>query len=82
MAKPRDRYIYCPDAFERGGTDMPTHGTLTLCIDDKPVGSGQIRTQPGDVAFTGDTIKEVIVNVSGEHDVDLEMEAIAMFARE
>lgn len=36
----------------------------------------------GHFAFTGGTIKEVIVDVSGEHYVDLEMEAIAMFARE
>ena len=32
--------------------------------------------------FTGGTIKQVIVDVSGEAYIDLEMEAIAMFARE
>jgi arylsulfatase len=33
-------------------------------------------------AFTGGTIKEAIVDVSGAPFIDLEMEAIAMFARE
>ena len=88
---------------------MPAHGTVTLYIDDKAVGSTQIKTQPGmfslvgeglnvgkdpgepvtdDYAdkgyfeFTGGTIKQVIVDVSGEPYVDLEKEAIAMFARE
>ena len=96
-------------AFVREGTDMPAHGTVTLYIDDKAVGSTQIKTQPGmfslvgeglnvgkdpgepvtdDYAdkgyfeFTGGTIKQVIVDVSGEPYVDLEKEAIAMFARE
>jgi arylsulfatase A-like enzyme len=95
--------------FEREGTDMPTHGTLTLYIDDQAVGSGEIKTQPGNFslvgeglnvgkdpgepvtvdyagkdgfAFTGGTIKEVIVDVSGEPYVDLEVEALAIFARE
>jgi hypothetical protein len=33
-------------------------------------------------AFTGGTIKEAIVDVSGEHYVDLELEALAMMKRE
>jgi arylsulfatase len=33
-------------------------------------------------AFTGGTIKEAIVDVSGEHYVDLEMEALALMKRE
>lgn len=96
-------------AFVRQGTDMPTHGTLTLYIDDQVVGSAEIKTQPGnfslvgeglnvgrdpgepvtsdyagrgDFAFTGGTIKQVIVDVSGEAYVDLEKEAVAMFARD
>jgi arylsulfatase len=32
--------------------------------------------------FTGGTIKRVAVDVSGEHYVDLEREAVAMMARE
>jgi len=96
-------------AFVREGTDMPTHGTLTLYIDDKEIGSAEIKTQPGnfslvgeglnvgrdpgepvtsdyagkgDFAFTGGTIKQVIVDVSGEHFIDIEREAVAMMARE
>jgi arylsulfatase len=39
---------------------------------------------PGEApwAFTGGTIKHVAVDVSGEHYVDLEREAVAMLARE
>jgi hypothetical protein len=33
-------------------------------------------------AFTGGTIKEAIVDISGEPFVDLEMEALAMMKRE
>ena len=32
---------------------MPTHGTLTLYIDDQAVGSGQIKTQPGNFSLVG-----------------------------
>jgi arylsulfatase A-like enzyme len=96
-------------AFEKKGDEMPTHGTLTLYIDDEAVGSAEIKTQPGNFslvgeglavgrdggepvtedypgdrpwAFTGGTIREVIVDVSGEHFVDLEKEAVALMARE
>jgi arylsulfatase A-like enzyme len=95
--------------FERQGTSMPTTGTLSLFVDDKKVGEGQIMTQPGNFslvgeglnigrdagepvtddypgarpyAFTGGTIKEVIVDVSGEAYLDLEKEAVALMARE
>jgi arylsulfatase A-like enzyme len=95
--------------FERDGTSMPTTGTLSLFVDDKKVGEGQIMTQPGNFslvgeglnigrdagepvtddypgarpyAFTGGTIKEVIVDVSGEAYLDLEKEAVALMARE
>ena len=33
-------------------------------------------------AFTGGTIKEAVVDVSGEHYVDFELEALAMTKRE
>ena len=96
-------------AFVREGTDMPTHGTLTLYINEKAVGSAQIRTQPGYFSldgeglcvgrdsgepvtkdypgerpweFTGGTIKQVMVDVSGEHYVNVEHEALAMMKRE
>ncbi len=41
-------------AFERVGSDMPTHGTLTLLIDEKVVGSTQIKTQPGSFSLAGE----------------------------
>ena len=96
-------------AFERDGDDMPTHGTLTLFVNDRAVGSGSIKTQPGNFslvgeglnvgrdggeavtddytgarpwAFTGGTIKQVIVDVSGDHFIDIEKEALAMMKRE
>jgi arylsulfatase len=96
-------------AFVREGQDMPARGTLTLYINDRAVGSAQIKTQPGNFslvgeglnvgkdpaepitddypgtspfAFTGGTIKRAIVDVSGEPFVDLEKEAVAIFARE
>src|SRR5262249_13562217 len=96
-------------AFQREGSDMPTHGTLTLYIDDRAVGSAPIKTQPGNFervgegltvgkdggeavtddyagdrpwAFAGGTIKQVIVDVSGEPYLDLEKEAVALMARE
>jgi len=88
---------------------MPTHGTLTLYIDDQAVGSGQIKTQPGNFslvgeglcvgrdggepvsteyaderpfAFTGGTIKQVIVDVSGEPFMNLEHEAAMAMMRD
>jgi arylsulfatase A-like enzyme len=89
-------------AFVREGKDMPTHGTLTLYINDKVAGLGQIKTQPGAFSlvgeglcvgrdgaepvtkdypgnrpwtFIGGTIKQVIVDVSGEPFANLEHEA-------
>ena len=96
-------------AFVREGTDMPTHGTLTLYIDEKAVGSAQIRTQPGYFAldgeglcigrdsadpvtkdypgerpweFTGGTIKQVIVDVSGDPFINVEHEAAMSLIRD
>ena len=45
-----------------------------------PVTGDYAGTSP--FAFTGGTIKEAIVDVSGEHYVDLELEALAMMKRE
>jgi len=95
--------------FQREGDDMPTHGTLTVYINDTAVGSADIKTQPGNFslvgeglnvgkdvgeavtddyagvrpwAFTGGTIKQVIVDVSGAPYIDVEKEALAMMSRE
>jgi arylsulfatase A-like enzyme len=46
----------------------------------EPVTDDYQGTSP--YAFTGGTIKEAIVDISGEHFVDLEMEALAMMKRE
>ena len=46
----------------------------------EPVTDDYPGTSP--YAFSGGTIKEAIVDISGEHFVDLEMEALAMMKRE
>ncbi len=96
-------------AFIREGKDIPTHGTLTLYIDEKTVGSAQIRTQPGNFSlvgeglcvgrdggepvaqeyaddrpfrFIGGTIKQVLVDVSGEPFVNVEHEAAMALMRD
>jgi hypothetical protein len=46
----------------------------------EPVTDDYPGTSP--YAFTGGTIKEAVVDISGEHYVDLEMEALAMMKRE
>jgi arylsulfatase A-like enzyme len=46
----------------------------------EPVTDDYSGTNP--YAFTGGTIKEAVVDVSGEHYVDVEMEALAMMKRE
>jgi arylsulfatase len=82
------------------------NGTLRLFIGDRPVGEGQMRTQPGSFGlgegmsvghdagdavsgeyrspftFVGGTIKQVSLNVAGEHYVDLEKEALAALAHD
>ncbi len=96
-------------SFVREGTDMPTHGTLTLYLDERAVGSAEIKTQPGNFSlvgegllvgkdggepvtddyagerpwsFIGGTIRQVLVDVSGEPFRDIEKEVVAMMARE
>jgi arylsulfatase A-like enzyme len=41
-------------AFEKEGDDLPTHGNLTLYIDDEPIGSAEIKTQPGNFSLVGE----------------------------
>ena len=96
--------------FAKTGDDPATHsalGTLTLYIDTEPVGKGEIMSQPGTFALTGDglsvgrdsaspvspdykapyeftggTIDRVVIDVSGEHYVDHEMEVVAWLMRD
>jgi arylsulfatase len=103
------RKVILGASFAREGDSMPATGTLSLFIDDKKVGEGTIRTQPGNFslvgeglnvgqdpaspvtddypgerpyAFIGGTIKEAVVDLTGEEYVDLEREALAMMKRE
>jgi hypothetical protein len=46
----------------------------------EPVTSDYAGRSP--FAFTGGTIKEAVVDISGEQYVDLELEALAMMKRE
>jgi arylsulfatase len=41
-------------AFVKEGDSRPTQGTLTLYINDEPVGSGRIQTQPGNFSLVGE----------------------------
>ena len=70
------------------GRIMTQPGNFSLVGEGLNVGKdpGEAVTSdyPGErpYAFTGGTIKEVIVDVSGAPFIDLEREAAAMFARE
>jgi arylsulfatase A-like enzyme len=41
-------------SFEKEGDAMPTEGTLSLFIDDRKVGEGKIKTQPGKFSLAGE----------------------------
>ena len=41
-------------SFERAGDGTPAEGTLTLHMDGKAVGQGQIKTQPGKFSIAGE----------------------------
>ena len=67
---------------------MPQPGNFSLVGEGlnvgrdpgEPVTGAYPGTSP--YAFTGGTIKQAIVDISGERFVDLEMEALAMMKRE
>ncbi len=71
-----------------GPTVMTQPGNFSLVGEGLNIGkdSGEPVTAdyPGSrpYAFTGGTIREVIVDVSGERYLDLEKEAVALMARE
>jgi hypothetical protein len=70
------------------GRTMTQPGTLSLVGEGLDVGrdpaSPVTADHPGRSphAFTGGTIREVVVDVSGDRYVDVEMEALAMMKRE
>jgi len=41
-------------SFVKEGDGMPTEGTLTLYLDDDPVGEAKIKTQPGKFSLAGE----------------------------
>ncbi len=47
-------HVVLSASFEKEGDAMPTEGTLTLHVGDKPVGEGKIKTQPGKFAIAGE----------------------------
>jgi hypothetical protein len=70
------------------GTIMTQPGNFSLVGEGLNVGKDPASPVTDDYpgasphAFTGGTIREAIVDVSGEHYVDLELEALAMMKRE
>jgi arylsulfatase len=80
--------LYVGDRKVGEGQIKTQPGKFSLAGEGLCVGrdSGKPVTDdyPGEApwAFTGGTIKHVAVDVSGEHYVDLEREAVAMLARE
>jgi arylsulfatase len=80
--------LFVDDEKVGEGTIMTQPGNFSLVGEGLNVGqdpaSPVTDAYPGTrpFAFTGGTIKEAIVDVSGEQYVDLELEALAMMKRE
>jgi len=80
--------LFIDDEKVGEGTIMTQPGNFSLVGEGLNVGQDPASPVTGDYpgmspfAFTGGTIKEAIVDVSGEHYVDLEREALAMMKRE
>ncbi|HEY6397390.1 MAG TPA: arylsulfatase [Solirubrobacteraceae bacterium] len=47
-------HVVLSASFEKDGDTMPAEGTLTLHVNDKPVGEGRIKTQPGKFSLAGE----------------------------
>jgi len=41
-------------SFVKEGDAMPTEGTLTLHVNDRKIGEGRIKTQPGKFSLAGE----------------------------
>jgi arylsulfatase len=80
--------LFIDDEKVGGGQIITQPGNFSLVGEGLNIGkdpaSPVTDDYPGErpYAFTGGTIKEAIVDVSGEHYVDLELEALAMMKRE
>jgi arylsulfatase len=47
-------HVVLSATFEKEGESLPTEGTLTLHVNDKAVGQGRIKTQPGKFSLAGE----------------------------
>jgi arylsulfatase len=80
--------LFIDDEKVGEGTVMTQPGNFSLVGEGLNVGQDPASPVTDDYpgtsphVFTGGTIKEAIVDVSGEHYVDLELEALAMMKRE
>jgi arylsulfatase A-like enzyme len=80
--------LFIDDEKVGEGTIMTQPGNFSLVGEGLNVGKDPAEPITDDYAgrspyaFTGGVIKEAVVDVSGEHYVDLELEALAMMKRE
>jgi hypothetical protein len=80
--------LFIDDAKVGEGTIMTQPGNFSLVGEGLNVGKDPAEPITDDYpgrspfAFTGGTIKEAVVDVSGDQYVDLELEALAMMKRE
>jgi hypothetical protein len=80
--------LFIDDEQVGEGTIVTQPGTFSLVGEGLNIGKDPASPVTDDYsgkrphAFTGGTIKEAVVDVSGEHYVDLEKEALALMKRE
>ena len=80
--------LFIDDEKVGEGQIVTQPGNFSLVGEGLNVGRDPAETVTDDYpgtspyAFTGGIIKEAIVDISGEHYVDLEMEALAIMKRE
>jgi hypothetical protein len=80
--------LFIDDAKVGEGTIMTQPGNFSLVGEGLNVGKDPAEPITDDYpgrspfAFTGGTIKEAVVDVSGDQYIDLELEALAMMKRE
>ena len=80
--------LFIDDALVGKGKITTQPGNFSLVGEGLNVGKDPAEPITDDYsgtspfAFAGGTIKEAVVDVSGEHYVDLELEALAMMKRE
>ena len=80
--------LFIDDEKVGEGEIMTQPGNFSLVGEGLNVGKDPAEPSHGRLSgtspyvFTGGTIREAIVDVSGEHYVDLELEALAMMKRE